>query len=281
MWSPPIWPVALTLVLTLGISSAESGPVLFGKDDDLMSTELTPVQDPSSQGRGRLLFGLLPGGRPSVAVNVDTTDVPVSPRVARDVQWEVARRWGVDPDRIHLEFGLASGNVPDRVASIRLLGTGTKGHWVALLSPADPTVSPSRVRLRAGVERFQPVATRNLARGEVLSDGDIGRDVTVVWGAPRSEFDDVAVGWVVRRPISAGEALTKPAVAAPDAVTSGEPIEVLWRRGAVSVSLAGVALGSGPVGAEVRVRTESGRELRGVAQSDGVVLVGGPARKER
>ncbi|NNM34629.1 MAG: flagellar basal body P-ring formation protein FlgA [Gemmatimonadetes bacterium] len=247
-----------------------------------MSTELTPLQDAPSQTRGRLWFGLLPGGRPSASIQQDTTDLPVSPRVARDVQWEVARRWGIDPDRVHLEFGRVSGSAPDRVASVRLLGTGTKGHWVALLSPADPSLTPTRVRLRAGVERAEPVATRNLERGASLSVGDIGHDFVVAWGAPKgSAAQSVQPGWIVHRSITAGEPLREPAVAPPDAVTSGERIEVLWRRGAVSVSLAGVALGSGPVGSEVRVRTESGRELRGIAQDEGVVMVGNPVRKER
>lgn len=246
-----------------------------------MSTELTHVQDASSQTRGRLLFGLIPGGRPAASIQHDTTDLPVSPRVARDVQWEVARRWGIDPDRVHLEFGRVSGDAPDRVASVRLLGTGTKGHWVALLSPADPALTPTRVRLRAGVERAQPVATRDLERGVALTVGDIGHDVVVAWGSPTGQVQSVEPGWIVHRSISAGEALREPAVAPPDAVTSGQPIEVLWRRGAVSVSLAGVALGSGPIGTEVRVRTESGRELRGVAQAEGLVMVGNPVRRER
>lgn len=281
MWQALTSLTMLAAGLATALASIPSVPVSLAEDKEVMSTELTPIQDSAPQSRGRLLFGLIPGGRPSPSIHHDTTDLPVSPRVARDVQWEVARRWGIDPDRVHLEFGRISGSAPERVAAVRLLGTGTKGYWVALLSPADPSITPTRVRVRAGVQRAEAVATRDLERGEALTVGDIGQDFAVVWGAPRGRSEAVEPGWIVHRRLKAGEALKTPAVAPPDAVTSGEPIEVLWRRGAVSVSLEGVALGSGPVGTEVRVRTESGRELRGVAQSDGVVVVGNPVRKER
>ena len=273
--------LVLVAGLAVGLMSIPTIPHPSTKEYEVMSTELTPIQDDPSQARGRLLFGLIAGGRASVSIHQDTTDCPVSPRVARDIQWEVARRWGIDPDRVHLEFGRISGSAPERVASVRLLGTGTNGHWVALLSPADPSVTPTRVRLRAGVQRAEPVATRDLERGAALSVADIGHDAVVIWGAPKGQAHVVEPGWVVHRSIRAGEALKEPGVAPPDAVSSGDRIEVLWRRGAVSVSLAGVALGSGPVGTEVRVRTESGRELRGVAQGEGVVMVGNPVRKER
>ena len=84
--------------------------------------------------------------------------------------------------------------------------------------------------------------------------------------------------WVLHRPLKKGDPLKEPAVSAPDAVESGRPVEIVWRRGAVAVSLAGIALASGPTGSEVRVRTESGRHLRGVAQAPGVVVVGSPNR---
>jgi flagella basal body P-ring formation protein FlgA len=281
MWQALTSYTVLAAGLAICFARIPNLPVSPAEEYEVMSTEMTPIQDNAPQSRGRLLFGLIPGGRSAPSIHHDTTELPVSPRVARDVQWEVARRWGIDPDRVHLEFGRISGSAPDRVASVRLLGTGTKGHWVALLSPADPSITPTRVRLRAGVERAEPVATRDLERGEPLTVGDIGHDVAVSWGAPRGREETVEPGWIVHRRVKVGEALKAPAVAPPDAVTSGEAVEVLWRRGAVSVSLAGVALGSGPVGTEVRVRTESGRELRGVAQSDGVVLVGNPVRKER
>lgn len=282
MWVPLVLSLALTLALAWGPDlDGPSGRT--GKERGPMSTEMTHAQ-PEETGavRGRLLFGLIPGGRSAPVIpGADTTEVQVSPKVARDVQWEVARRWGVDPDRVHLQFGLVSGAVPERISGVRILGTGVKGHWVALLSPADPNVTPARVRVRAGVERQEPVAARPLTRGWTLEDQDIGQETTVVWGPPRPAPSSVEAGWVVHRPLASGDRLDEPAVRPPDAVRSGEQVEVVWRRGAVAVSLMGVALGSGPVGTEIRVRTESGRQLRGVAQTDGVVVVGQPQRQER
>lgn len=272
---------ALTISLGLAGSTLALGAEQ-DKEERPMSTEITPTAAAlEDRGpKGRLLFGLIPGGLSGFGLPEDTTENQVPPRVARDVQWEVARRWGVDPDRVRLRFGLVSGAVPSRVSAVRILGTGTKGHWVALLSPTNADLTPARVRVRAGVERLEPVAGKALTRGAVLGPEDIVYESAVVWGSPRSEAPRVEPGWVVHRQLRKGEALKEPAVSAPNAVTSGREVEIVWKRGAVAVSLTGVALGSGPVGAEVRVRTESGRQLRGVAQEPGVVVVGTSLRPE-
>ncbi|MGI9626407.1 MAG: flagellar basal body P-ring formation chaperone FlgA [Longimicrobiales bacterium] len=243
-----------------------------------MPTETTPTTLEEVTPKGRLLFGLIPGGLSGFGSAEDTTENQVSPRVARDVQWEVARRWGVDPDRVRLRFGLVSGSVPARISAVRILGTGSKGHWVALLAPSNANLTPARVRVRAGVERLEPVAGSSLTRGSVLRSEDIVYESAVVWGSPRSEAPRVEPGWVVHRQLRKGEALKEPAVSAPDAVKSGREVEIVWKRGAVAVSMTGVALGSGPVGAEVSVRTETGRQLRGVAQESGIVVVGAALR---
>ena len=167
-----MWSLVLTISLVAGSSLASpAGPLeiesrLDSKEEPRMSTEITPTVSGEPAPRGRLLFGLIPGGRSGgILPSGDTTELPVSSRVARDVQWEVARRWGVDPDRVRLRFGLVSGAVPERITAVRILGTGTKGHWIALLSPADPNETPARVRVRAGGERLDPVAGRALVRG--------------------------------------------------------------------------------------------------------------------
>lgn len=270
------------LTISLGLAgSLLAGGAEQDKEGQPMPTEITPAADlEDAAPRGRLLFGLIPGGLSGFGIPEDTTENQVSPRVARDVQWEVARRWGVDPDQVRLRFGLVSGAVPGRISAVRILGTGTNGHWVALLSPANASLTPARVRVRAGVERLEPVAGNALTRGAVLSSEDIAYESAVVWGSPRSEAPRVEPGWVVHRHLRKGEALKEPAVSAPNAVTSGREVEIVWKRGAVAVSLSGVALGSGPAGTEVRVRTESGRQLQGIAQEAGVVVVGASIRPE-
>ena len=70
-----------------------------------------------------------------------------------------------------------------------------------------------------------------------------------------------------------GEALRTPAARPPLAVHTGKPVELVWRRNGVGVRAPGKAAGSGAVGAEVFVRTESGQRLRGVIVAPGVVNV--------
>jgi len=234
----------------------------------------------SNTTRQPIIPGLLGGrGEPVATPHGDTVQVPVSSRVVRDVQWEVGRSWSVDPDRVQLTWGNISGEVPDRIVSVRLLGTGAGGYWIALLASADPMATPARIRVRAGVERLVPVAASRLTRGLVLSVDDIAHTSSLVWGPPKDTSGGVQPGWVVHRVFSKGDELKTPGVRRPNAVESGTEVEIIWKRGSVAVSLMGVALGSGPIGSRIRVRTETGRRLEGVATKPGVVVVGGTEDK--
>lgn len=275
----------VALALNLGLGSMPTGL------ETTMATDINTITDQLEADAGgryaafesprQRLFGLLGGRRgPSLTARTDTISAPVNARIVRDVQWEVGRNWALDPDRIHLRWGSVSGEIPDRVVSVRILGTGAKGHWIALLAPADPMATPARLRVRAGVERLIPVAARDLPRGTVLKVDDIAHDPTVVWGRPKGDSIGVRPGWVVNRLLSEGDELRHPAVSEPNAVTSGEEIEIIWHRGPVAVSVGGVALGSVPLGDPVRVRTDSGRRLEGVAHGPGVVMVGGRDESE-
>jgi flagella basal body P-ring formation protein FlgA len=84
----------------------------------------------------------------------------------------------------------------------------------------------------------------------------------------------------VRRALAVGEPLEWPAVAAPSLIASGDPVRLTWKRGDITISMAGIALNSAAAGEQVRARIP-GRSLRvyGTATGPGTAdLTGEGAR---
>jgi flagella basal body P-ring formation protein FlgA len=128
---------------------------------------------------------------------------------------------------------------------------------------------------RAGAQqpasRHLAVATHAIARGAVLSAGDIEyRDSTM-----RAPLDTttVSAGWVTRRMIAAGEILRSPAVEAPAMVSANQPVELEYMDQNVRLTVRGTATRKGSIGERVSVRTEQGRRMEGTVIAPGRVRV--------
>jgi flagella basal body P-ring formation protein FlgA len=102
-----------------------------------------------------------------------------------------------------------------------------------------------------------PRATRALPRGYVLT----AEDMTPTTPDTRHP----SAGWVTKRVIAAGEPLRVPAVAPPDAIRAGQPVDVVFVDGAIRLRLTGTALNAAALGARVAVRIDARRRLEGVA----------------
>jgi flagellar basal body P-ring formation protein FlgA len=117
------------------------------------------------------------------------------------------------------------------------------------------------------------VATRAIARGETLRAEDIARlDTVITWrwsAAP--DTTPAQPGWVTRRPIAMGEVLRAPAVSAPAAVTSGQPVTAIWQDGSLRLVVTGVATNTAALGSTVGVRIDRTRRLDGVAVGPNLV----------
>ncbi|MBY0489636.1 MAG: flagellar basal body P-ring formation chaperone FlgA [Gemmatimonadaceae bacterium] len=111
------------------------------------------------------------------------------------------------------------------------------------------------------------VATRALAAGEALAEGDWTlRDTTIVWRwTTAPDTTRPAAGWVTRRAIAAGEVLKSPAVVPPPVVTSGATVTAIWQDGPVRLVLSGTATNTAAIGAPVGVRLDRTRRLDGIA----------------
>lgn len=209
-----------------------------------------------------------------VAALVDSLPWASAELITQKAREAVAREWGEEVDAVYVEWGSVRGDwePPDR-AEVNLLGTGSHGHWVALITdPLDPDRG-TQVRLRTGVEILQPVATKSLNRGHTLSESDIRYETGIHWGRSKDVEFDVGPGWIAQAPVRQGQVLRPPAVGRPHVVVSGQPVEIVWSRRGLSIRLKGRAAGNAALGESVYVWTETGKRLRGVAQETGVVVV--------
>jgi len=144
---------------------------------------------------------------------------------------------------------------------LRLLATAAMFAGLAVSAMAQ---APARTATRG-----TPVAAHALARGVVLTAGDIVYSDSlkpVISSA-------VAAGWSTRRVIAAGEALVPPSVQPPQLVTPNDPVEVEWSEGNVRLTLRGTALRGGAEGERVYVRTDSGHRIDGIVIGPGRVRI--------
>lgn len=97
------------------------------------------------------------------------------------------------------------------------------------------------------------VLTRDVARGEPVADA-LRPEAADVTDLPDALSPDaLGDGWTAARSLRAGTVLTGRLVAAPAAVERGDPVRVVYARGAVRIALDGEARERGAVGDEVRV----------------------------
>jgi flagella basal body P-ring formation protein FlgA len=205
------------------------------------------------------------------------TGIPAG--LERRVAERVAGLWDVPFESLHLQWGrLVSEQPIGEDVPFRLIGRGADGWFAVSFEPSDG--SPAAVRVRVGVEDTVLVAARPLLVGTELTPGDIERSVRVSWRRARSTEElDPGVGWVVRRPIAAGQQLASPAVSRPYVIAAGEPVQLTWNRGAVTVSMTGMALNAARIGERVRARV-AGRSthVSGIAVGPGTARLKGGDR---
>jgi flagella basal body P-ring formation protein FlgA len=134
------------------------------------------------------------------------------------------------------------------------------------LAAAGPGATAPTVGKAAPSAATWLVAARDLERGETLTAEDFTR-VPVPADAGAGAGDDAPqelIGWKTRRVIAEGEPLRAPAVAPPDLVNAGEPVEAVFRGRTVVLRVKGTAAGSGAMGERVLVRIDARRRLEGV-----------------
>lgn len=141
----------------------------------------------------------------------------------------------------------------------------------------DDTV---RFQLRALVDEWKlvPVANRPLKKGSMINGDDVqlARINTAMAGRDVLEGISDVVGHAAAQDVGQGEAFRRNSVLVPPVITAGSKVSLIYRSGLLEATATGIALDSGPEGAEIQVRNEdSKRIVRGVVQGEGMVIVGG------
>ncbi|HVP15597.1 MAG TPA: flagellar basal body P-ring formation chaperone FlgA [Terriglobales bacterium] len=184
----------------------------------------------------------------------------------------LARAWSVPASRIRLAWGRLPATLPPADAPLRIAGTAPDGWSVVVIGEG---AAGRALRVRAGLEDSVPVVTRALATGAVVSPGDLRLEARVRWGPPAARLDAPGAGWIARRPLAAGEELTRRVAGPPPLVRAGEPVRVIWAGGGVRIRMEGIALNSAREGETVRARVP-GRSgaLAGIATAAGEIALG-------
>lgn len=200
---------------------------------------------------------------------------PAIPRVlAHRVAAAIAAQWGTDTAGLELVWGRVPGEATFPTATdVRVVGQGDGGWFVAVFTPGA-SAGPFAVRVRAGARDSALVAARTMEAGRALAPADLEIVPRTRWGPPTDPMvTRVGAGWVTRHAIAAGSELTPSSVAPPPLVHAGDPVRLVWRRGAVLITLEGTALEAGAAGQTVHVRVGQNRGDR-----TGTVLAAGTVR---
>jgi flagella basal body P-ring formation protein FlgA len=127
------------------------------------------------------------------------------------------------------------------------------------------------------------VTSRAIRRGELLGAEMLEaeeRDVTLLKDGFFSALEQVQ-GMQAKRPVNAGEILTRLHSQSVPLVRQGDEVELVVVGGGMELSALGVALQDGGAGARIRVKNrESGKILQGEVLATGVVHLGGGEHRD-
>ena len=128
------------------------------------------------------------------------------------------------------------------------------------------------VFLPINVDVFGPalVAAAPLAAGHVLAAGDLRIAEVNLAATPAAPFtrNELAIGRTLARPLAAGDALHAAGLRARQWFAAGDSVHLVAAGSGWQISGEGQALAPGLEGQSVRVRTESGRVVSGVAVAE-------------
>ncbi|MEO8452347.1 MAG: flagellar basal body P-ring formation chaperone FlgA [Gemmatimonadota bacterium] len=201
----------------------------------------------------------------ALAAQRDTTRGLPPARLDAGLRTAVATVWGVEPGRVRVDWGrgMRLNGLPDS-AAIALTGRGDRGWFVASLNGARP------LTVRAGIMKTVWVTRRALRAGATLGAGELTLDERVVWGPPVEILRESLIGRELRRDIVAGGEVEPAALAQPVAVRAGEPVWLVYAKGAVNLRVEAIANGPARLGEIVRATDRRrGVALQGIMTGPG------------
>ena len=117
------------------------------------------------------------------------------------------------------------------------------------------------------------IASRSIGTGQIPGDADVREeeiDLTRESGVLVSQLVQLA-GKTTARPLAAGQILKQEYFRAPAAVDAGDTVRVQFIGAGFAISTSGRALSQAAEGQSVRVQTDTGRFLQGIARNGRIV----------
>lgn len=138
----------------------------------------------------------------------------------------------------------------------------------------------ARVEGRADHRARVPVLTRAVGRGEVIRSSDLGT-IEIAYGRltgmPTLTADADIIGMAAQRSLRAGAPLNPADLMLPHMVQRQELVTLIYRQGALALTVRARALDDGAEGQAVDVMNlQSNRVVRGIVTGRGIVQVVGP-----
>ena len=115
----------------------------------------------------------------------------------------------------------------------------------------------------------------DLAAGSVVDAADLTTRVEELTALPASVLQDpnLAIGRIAASTVPAGSVLRTENLKQVLAVVNGQTVRVIYESSTLSITSEGRALGNAAVGQGVEVRVGSGKTVRGIVRSSGVVVI--------
>jgi flagella basal body P-ring formation protein FlgA len=202
----------------------------------------------------------------------------------------VAAQTGADPVRLYLEKATAGlpgrvevnvGRLDDRLqlapcANVEPYLPGNARLWGKTQIGLRCTAGAAwNVFLPVEVRVFGQalVASRPIAYGQPVGQGDLQlEEVELSREAGAALTDPNSLdGKTATRAIAPGQILRAEHFRAPPAVGAGDTVQLIYNGSGFSISASGRSLGAAADGMPVRVQTESGRVVQGIARAGRVV----------
>jgi flagella basal body P-ring formation protein FlgA len=190
------------------------------------------------------------------------------------VAGQVVLAAGVSPGR---QTVLDAGRVQAIAAAHGLDWTNPQGLKVIIVT-AGSEASARRAPAAAAPARRDAVLTwaRDLQPGEVVQGEDLAWSrsaATIPVTAPREPRE--VVGQAVRRPLHAGDAVSRTDVAPAQVIRKDDEVQVVYQADGMKLALQGKALGAAAIGQSVGVLNPASKKvIEAVASGPGQALVG-------
>jgi flagella basal body P-ring formation protein FlgA len=204
------------------------------------------------------------------AVSVDEVRAVIEGLLASQRREITIKQVRLDPDLF-----VAPGAV--RLSAEPLFGQ-SPGQLPFMITARAEGMTDVRFKAVATADEWRevPVAARSIPRGAVVESSDVVMARLNTAALPRDLADSASsiVGLATTRGISYGETFQRANLAIPPVITAGSTVTMIVRTSLLEATASGVALESGIVGQEIRIRNEASKKtVTGKVVEPGVVLV--------